>query len=132
MKTVLLIEDDKDIAMSLGIRLRDKGYQLAMASDAISAISQARSSNPDVAVIDINLPGGDGFVVAERLRKLLETSTTPLIFMTASKAAGLKERAQTLGSVAFLEKPFDSTKLVNVIETSINGDVMNQPAEVVA
>ena len=119
MKTVLLIEDDKKITLAIGIRLKAMGYDVASAADAVSAIAQARKSKPDVILLDINLPGGDGFLVAERLQSLLQTSATPIIFITASKQSGLKERATELGAVAFLEKPFDATELADAIEMSL-------------
>lgn len=120
MKTVLLIEDDKEITLAVGIRLKSLGYEVISAADAVTAVAQARKSNPDVVLIDINLPGGDGFMVAERLQSLLETAVTPIIFMTASKQSGLKERAKELGAVAFLEKPFDGTQLADAIEASLH------------
>ena len=119
MKTVLLIEDDQKITLAIGIRLKAMGYDVATAADAVTAVAQARKSNPDVVLIDINLPGGDGFLVAERLQTLLSTSATPIIFITASKQSGLKERAKELGAVAFLEKPFDATQLADAIEMSL-------------
>lgn len=119
MKTVLLIEDDQKITLAIGIRLKAMGYEVVSAADAVSAVAQARKSQPDVVLIDINIPGGDGFLVAERLQSLLQTSTTPIIFITASKQSGLRERAESLGAVAFLEKPFDATQLADAIEMSI-------------
>jgi len=119
MKTILLIEDDKKITLAIGIRLKSMGYEVASAEDAVTAVTQARKSEPDVVIIDINLPGGDGFMVAERLKSLLETAATPIIFMTANKQPGLKERAKKLGAVAFLEKPFDATQLTDAIEMAL-------------
>lgn len=119
MKTVLMIEDDAKVSLALGIRLKSMGYEVHTAADAVSAISQARKSQPDVILIDINLPGGDGFVVAQRLKTLVQTSATPIIFITASKKAGLKERAEELGAVAFLEKPFTATEMADAIEMSL-------------
>lgn len=118
MKTVLLVEDDKKLALAMGVRLKAMGYEVAAAADAISAVAQARKSNPDVVLVDINLPGGDGFLVAERLQSLMQTAITPIIFITASKQPGLKERAKELGAAAFLEKPFDATQLADAIEMS--------------
>lgn len=120
MKTVLLVEDDQKVAMALGIRLKSMGYNVATARDAAMAIQAARKSRPDVVLLDINLPGGDGFVVAERLMNLVDTAVTPIIFITASKEAGLRERAMKLGAVRFLEKPFDATTLADAIEASVN------------
>lgn len=119
MKTVLMVEDDAKVSLALGIRLKSMGYEVYTAADAVSAVSQARKCSPDVILIDINLPGGDGFVVAQRLKTLVQTSATPVIFITASKKAGLKERAKELGAVAFLEKPFTATEMADAIEMSL-------------
>tara|TARA_R110002049_G_scaffold21792_18_gene79165 strand:- start:3984 stop:4373 length:390 start_codon:yes stop_codon:yes gene_type:complete len=119
MKTILLIEDDRKITMAIGMRLRSMGYEVATAADAVTAIAQARKANPDVIILDINLPGGDGFIVAERLQSLMQTSATPIIFITASKQENLKIRARELGAVAFLEKPFDATAPAGAIESAL-------------
>ena len=119
MKTVLMVEDDAKVSLALGIRLKSMGYEVNAAADAVSAVSQARKCSPDVILIDINLPGGDGFVVAQRLKTLVQTSATPVIFINASKKAGLKERAKELGAVAFLEKPFTATEMADAIEMSL-------------
>lgn len=120
MKTVLLVEDDKKITLAIGVRLKAMGYKVASAADAVSAIAQARKHEPDVVLLDINLPGGDGFLVAERLQSLMQTSSTPVIFITASKQPGLRKRAMELGAVGFLEKPFDATTLADAIENSLH------------
>lgn len=119
MKNVLVVEDDKNIALALGMRLKAMGYGVISACDAVTAISQARKHDPDVAILDIGLPGGDGFVVAERLQNLSQTVATPVIFITASKQSGLKERARQLGAVRFIEKPFDATELADAIEMAL-------------
>lgn len=119
MKKVLIIEDDKSITLALGIRLKAMGYTVESAADAVSAISQARKIEPDVILLDIGLPGGDGFIVADRLKHLHQTATTPIIFITASKQSGLRERALEMGAVRFLEKPFDATELADAIEVAL-------------
>ena len=67
-KKLLLIEDDKDTVRAMAVRLKSQGYDLVVASDAISAISTARKEKPDLIILDLGLPGGDGFVVMQRLR----------------------------------------------------------------
>lgn len=116
---VLLIEDDKKLAMAMGIRLKSTGYSVFSAPDAITAMSNAVSFKPDVVIIDINLPGGDGFMVAERLMNSPDTSTTPFIFMTASKKEGLKQKAMQCGALGFLEKPFYSSQLTDLLDSSV-------------
>ncbi len=116
MKTVLLVEDDKKLTLAMGMRLESMGYNVATAADAICAVTEARKCSPDVILIDINLPGGDGFIVAGRLQALIQTAKTPIIFITASKQPGLKQRAAEFGAAAFLEKPFAATQLADAIE----------------
>ena len=120
MKSVLLIDDDNTMVLSLGVRLKSMGYTVYTAKDAVSAVSTVRKTNPDVVVLDISLPAGDGFVVAERLQNLIGTAATPIIFITASEKPGMRERAMKSGAVAFLQKPFDATELANAIESALS------------
>jgi CheY-like chemotaxis protein len=120
MKTVLLIDDDSVFLLTIGVRLKSMGYTVYTAKDGVSAISVVRKTNPDVIVLDVSLPAGGGFLVAERLRSLISSAATPIIFVTASEKPGLAERAMKLGAVAFLAKPFDATTLADAIETSLS------------
>jgi len=116
MKTLLLVEDDAKITLALGIRLKAAGYTVVTAPDAVHAMAQAIRHTPDVVVLDINLPGGDGFLVAERLRSTPATAAIPIVFITASKRPGLHERARAIGAVALVEKPFTAAQLFAAIE----------------
>jgi len=120
MKTVLLIDDDNVFLLTIGVRLKSMGYTVHAAKDAANAISVARKTNPDVIVLDVSLPAGDGFLVAGRLQKLIVSAATPIIFVTASENPTLRERAMKLGAVAFLTKPFDATTLADAIETALS------------
>jgi CheY-like chemotaxis protein len=120
MKTVLLIDDDNVLLLTIGVRLKSMGYTVFVAKDAVNAISAVRQNNPDVIVLDVSLPAGDGFMVAERLHNLVSTSATPIIFITASEKPGLRERAMKLGAVEFLNKPFDATTLADAIESALS------------
>lgn len=115
---VLLVEDDKKLALAMGMRLKSNGHTVNSAPDAISAMSNAVRFCPDIVVIDINLPGGDGFMVAERLQNSPETNAIPFIFMTASKKDGLKQQSLKLGALGFLEKPFSASQLTDLIDSS--------------
>lgn len=119
MTTLLLVEDDAKITLALGIRLNASGFTVLTAPDAVHAMSQAREHQPDVIVLDVNLPGGDGFTVAQRLKSLHTTTTTPIIFITASKKPGLEDKATALGAVAFLEKPFSGTQLLDAVALAV-------------
>jgi len=116
MKSILLVEDDQKLALAISIRLKSMGHTVVAANDAVTAVTQAKKTQPDVIVLDVNLPGGDGFKVASRLSVLADTSAIPVIFITASKQPGLQKRADDAGAVAFLEKPFSAAKLADAIE----------------
>jgi CheY-like chemotaxis protein len=120
MKSVLLVDDDSTILLGTGVRLKSMGYTVYTAEDAVNAVSAVRRNEPDVVVLDISLPAGDGFLVAERLQKLVGSAATPIIFITASDNPALRQRAQKLGAVGFLRKPFDATSLANAIETALS------------
>jgi len=120
MKTVLLVDDDNVFLLTIGVRLKSMGYTVYVAKDAVNAISAVRKNNPDVIVLDVSLPAGDGFMVAERLQNLIATAATPIIFITASEKPGLRERATKLGAVEFLKKPFEATTLADAIESALS------------
>ena len=120
MKRVLLVDDDNTILLGTGVRLKSMGYTVYTAKDAVSAISAVVKNSPDVVVLDLSLPAGDGFLVADRLQNLVASAATPIIFITASENPLLRERAMNLGAAAFLTKPFGATTLADAIESALS------------
>jgi DNA-binding response OmpR family regulator len=116
---VLIVDDDKDILQGLNIRLKANGYSVVFAADGISAISVARKEKPDVIVLDIGLPGGDGFTVMERLGSLLPVSHIPIIILTARSILGHRQRALNSGARAFFQKPVDNDVLLAAIQKAL-------------
>jgi two-component system KDP operon response regulator KdpE len=121
MKLVLVVEDDSRIASALSIRLKSEGYETVLAPDAYAGMQRAALHPPDLLLMDISLPGGDGFTVAERIRHG-QTKPTPVIFITASKRPGLVDRAVELGAEGFFEKPFLTDQLMTAVKRSL-GDL---------
>lgn len=124
-QTILLVEDDKKITMALKLRLQAMGYQVDSAPDAVFAMKAAVQSQPEVILLDINLPGGNGFVVADRLRSSSHLGSTPIIFITASKDPQMRQRAASYGESAYLEKPFKASQLVEAIDRFSQRQVMH-------
>jgi DNA-binding response OmpR family regulator len=120
MKSVLLVDDDNTLLLGIGVRLKSMGYELFTSKDAVSAVSAVVKNKPDVVVLDLSLPGGDGFLVAGRLRNLVGSAATPIIFITSSEDPDLRNRALALGAAAFMMKPFDATTLADAIETALS------------
>ena len=115
-KKILVVEDDKRIAMMLFVRLKTENYEACIACDAVQAMTIAKQECPDLILLEISLPGGNGFLVAEWLRDLKETAGVPIIFMNASQKPGLREEAREYRAAAFLEKPFDAQELFAAIQ----------------
>ena len=109
---VLIVDDDAPILRALQARLKHAGYDVTTARDGTTALISASDPKPKVAVLDINMPGLDGFSVAQKLRDALPD--IGLIFLTASKAPDVRSRADAFGA-AFIEKPFDSKHLMEKI-----------------
>jgi len=118
-KKILIVEDDRNIALSLEIRLRAAGFELVSAGDALTAVGAARTFRPDLLLVDIAIPAGGGFWVVERLREDPELGGVPFIFVTASQAPGVLEKAETFGAHAFLNKPYDFTELLRAIHGAL-------------
>jgi DNA-binding response OmpR family regulator len=119
---VLIVDDDKDVLRGLSVRLKANGYNVVFAVDGISAISAARKENPEVIILDIGLPAGDGFNVMERLGALLPLAHIPIIILTARDISGNKERALNAGAQAFLQKPVDNDVLLETIRKVLGGN----------
>ena len=119
MRKILIVEDDKSIVMALTVRLRAAGYAVIVAFDAIMAVSMALKQHPDLVLLDISMPGGNGFMVAERLQNSSITAGVPMLFRTASKQPGLREKAEALGAAGFFEKPYEAHELLDAIAKAL-------------
>lgn len=106
-KKILMVDDDKDLLRAMNVSLRTAGYEVVPAHDAISAVSTARKEKPDLIILDLGLPGGDGFLVMQRLRSLYDLALVPIIVMSARDAATNRERALQSGAEAYFQKPVD-------------------------
>lgn len=120
MKKILIVEDDANISKALSIRLKSWGYQVRSAPDALSSVEVAMQFEPDLLLLDISIPAGDGFSVGERLQTLLPKQM-PMIFITASRNPELRERAKEIGAAAFFQKPYDAEELRYRIELALAG-----------
>jgi DNA-binding response OmpR family regulator len=83
----------------------------------------ARQEVPDMVRLDLGLPGGDGFLVLERLRKMTEFVALPVIVLSARDPAANKERALKAGAVAFFQKPPDNRELLGAIRNALGEEV---------
>jgi DNA-binding response OmpR family regulator len=115
----LIVDDDQDIRHGLNVRLRANDYDTVYAGDAIWAVSKAQKEKPDLVLLDIGLPGGDGFLVMKRMKALPSFEDVPIIVVSARDPLVNKDRALTAGAPAFLQKPVDNDHLLAAIRNAL-------------
>ncbi|HUW59177.1 MAG TPA: response regulator [Planctomycetota bacterium] len=115
-KKVLVIDDNVDITRALTVRLRAAGYELILAPDGATGLETARVEKPDVILLDIRMPGIDGFEVNRRLKTIPELAEVPVIFLSAHAQGAVRQEAWAAGGSCFLPKPYDAGQLMAVIE----------------
>jgi DNA-binding response OmpR family regulator len=116
---ILIVDDDANLRRALKIRLRANHYDTVQASDGYSAIAVAQKEQPNLIILDLGLPAGDGFVVLERLRDSDSLSSIPVIVLTARDPQSNKQQTLQAGATAFFQKPVDNSELLAVIRESL-------------
>ena len=116
---ILIIEDDSDLRRGLNLRLRANNYDTAFAGDAIMALSIAKKEAPDLILLDLGLPGGDGFLVLERMKNIASLACTPVIVLSARDPKANEKRALEAGAEAFFQKPVDNEALMKAIQRAL-------------
>jgi DNA-binding response OmpR family regulator len=126
-KKILIVEDDPDVREGMHVRLKANHYDTFVAADALTALAETRKHMPDLIILDLGLPGGDGFVVMERLKRVPALALIPVIVVSARDVRANQERAVKAGARAFLQKPVDNAEFLAVIRQTL-GELV-QPAE---
>ena len=111
-KKILLVDDEKAILKVIGIKLRISGYDVATASGGQEALDLVKAESPDIMLLDVIMPGIDGFKVLEKMRSFSEL---PVIVFSARPENA--QKAMSLGANDFLAKPFNVDEMVGRIET---------------
>lgn len=113
--TVLIVEDDPVARQVLQKALRLSGFEVAIAADAVAAVSQARARRPAIVVLDLGLPAGSGFVVMDRLRTLPDLSATPILVVSGQDRAQNETRALEAGAAGYFQKPATPEEILEAI-----------------
>jgi len=111
-ETILVVDDDPDIARFVEVNLRSAGYDVAVAGDGEEALTRAATLRPDLVLLDVMMPRIDGFEVAQRLRRNPLTANTSIIMLTAKALSADKVTGLQSGADDYIIKPFDPIELL--------------------
>lgn len=125
---ILIVDDDPEMRIALEVRLRANGYVVHSAVDGVSAIAEARRIAPNLILLDLGLPAGDGFAVLERLHAMETLAQIPVIVVSGRDRYINKNLALSAGARAFLQKPVKNAELLATIKGLLNIEEEDSPA----
>jgi DNA-binding response OmpR family regulator len=123
-KKILIVDDNPYVRRGMCVRLTAQHYDTFFASDAIAAIAEARKHQPDLIILDLGLPAGDGFVVMEWLKAIPALSLIPIIVISARDISENGPRVLKAGAKAYLQKPVDNCEFLAVIRRALGEPVL--------
>lgn len=109
---ILVVDDSPDFQMLIKAFVAEEDYLVISAGDTLQATGSALRDKPSVIVLDIGLPGGDGWMLLDRLKANSLTYHIPVVIVTGQTNPGLAEKAHAKGATAFLQKPIDRSTLL--------------------
>lgn len=120
---VLVVDDEPEITEIVESFLTEAGYKVSIANSGQEAFKKAREFKPDVILLDIMMPGTDGYAVCQELKKDPQFANTPVIFLTGKERDDDMGRSFKSGGDMYIKKPFSCERLleiVNIVLMSIN------------
>ena len=116
MTRVLVVDDEAPIRLLCRVNLEAEGMEVLEAGDGESGLDKARTERPDVILLDVMMPGRDGWQVAEELLGDDKTSGIPIVFLTARAEVKDRARGLDLGGIDYVTKPFNPVELAPLVE----------------
>lgn len=117
--TILVVDDNEANRLLAQGTLEDEGYRVVLATDGAEGIAAFEREDPACVLLDVRMPGIDGFAVCKRIRALPGGTDTPVIFLTAQRDVDTLDRALRAGGSDFLTKPVRPTDLVVRVEKAL-------------
>lgn len=116
---VLIADDDPAFTRALTLRLQNEGYKVIASFDGYNALARTVEGKPDVLVLDIHMPAGDGFTVQDRIAKMPELADVPVIYVTGDTSENTFRAAKAAGALAIVHKPLEIEELIQEIERAL-------------
>jgi len=118
---ILVVEDEKNIVLSLKMMLKKLDHDVVVAKNGVESLEISRVFRPDLVLLDIVLPGMDGYLVCQAMKKEHETARTPIVFMSAMSREEDIKKAYQAGAADYIVKPFTPEQMKSIIEKYLKG-----------
>jgi len=115
-KKILIIEDDPAVLRAISYMLEKEGYGVLTAVNGLEGLRKAKEENPDLLVLDVMLPGIDGFEICHRLRAESQTAQLPILMLSAKGQAADRATGLGVGANEYLTKPVERSVLLSRVE----------------
>jgi DNA-binding response OmpR family regulator len=120
-KTILIVDDDREIIDSVQYALEGEGHQVVVANDGNQGLALAETEDPDLMILDMMMPKRSGFLVLEKLRRVRD-QPLPVIMITGNEGNRHKSYAELLGVSDYIQKPFTMDRLLNSVNKLLSSD----------
>jgi DNA-binding response OmpR family regulator len=131
-KKILVVDDDPDVRQLLEVCLRGAGYAVSFATDGLSCLMQAQHTHPDVVILDLGLPAGDGMTALKRLRASSKLAGLPVIVLSARDEERWAPAALEAGANLYFRKPVHRETLLAALEQVLGETRPGQPIRLAA
>ena len=115
-RKILIVEDEVSLLKLESILLTTRGYKVSGVTDGLKALEEIKKDMPDLVLLDIMIPGIDGFEVCRRIKADPVTANLPVVMLTAKKSSADQTRGIEAGADAYITKPFKSAKIIEIVE----------------
>lgn len=122
---ILVVDDDQDVRLLMGVRLRKSGYDVVTAEDGEEAVRIVRQAKPDLILLDLGLPKMDGYEVCRTLKSGPETCGIPIIILSAKSQQTDREQASAAGAESYMAKPFNPVVILEAIRHLLESRVIS-------
>jgi len=116
-RKILVIEDDPAGLRLVGYTLKKQGYEVVTASNGLEGLKKAREEGPDLVIMDLMLPGVDGFEICHRLRTEPQTARLPILVLSGKTREADRDTALKVGADAYLTKPASPAEVIKQVES---------------
>ena len=121
-KRILVVEDDLSTLRFLEYTLQQDGLEVLLAKNGLEGLKMAQTQHPDLIVLDIMLPGLDGYEVCNKLRQKSDTANILILMLSAKARQEDKDMGMKMGADAYLTKPVDPTEIINKVQSLLTGN----------